>query len=177
VLNRRAVCRCTGERPARRRRNSKPIATQSRVHGKRQIRCGGTARNASGDRTEPASSVTDLGASTLFHHLSIDLFREAFFALKRDAAPGVDGLTWRTYEADLDLKLTDLHSRVHRGANRALPSRRTRLIPEEHPTRTATQNVTRISARGKRALRYAVHCHTLTVRRPSIRRARIILAH
>jgi retron-type reverse transcriptase len=54
----------------------------------------------------------------------VDLFREAFFALKRDAAPGVDGLAWETYEADLDLKLTDLHSRVQRGAYRALPSRR-----------------------------------------------------
>src|SRR5215468_2355723 len=62
--------------------------------------------------------------TSLFHHLSVDLFREAFFALKRDAAPGVDGLTWETYEADLELKLADLHSRVHRGAYRALPSRR-----------------------------------------------------
>jgi len=53
----------------------------------------------------------------------------AFFALKRDAAPGVDGLTWQTYEADLDRNLTDLHSRVHRGAYRALPSRRT-YIPK-----------------------------------------------
>ena len=58
--------------------------------------------------------------TALFHHLSIDLFRESFFALKRDAAPGVDGLTWRTYEADLDRNLTDLHSRVQRGAYRAL---------------------------------------------------------
>jgi len=62
--------------------------------------------------------------TALFHHLSIDLFREAFIALKRDAAPGVDGLTWRTYEADLEGNLTDLHSRVQRGAYRALPSRR-----------------------------------------------------
>ena len=53
----------------------------------------------------------------------------AFFALKRDAAPGVDGLTWRTYEADLDRNLADLHERVHRGAYRALPSRRT-YIPK-----------------------------------------------
>ena len=53
----------------------------------------------------------------------------AFFALKRDAAPGVDGLTWRTYEADLDRNVTDLHERVHRGAYRALPSRRT-YIPK-----------------------------------------------
>src|SRR5262249_32060411 len=45
-------------------------------------------------------------------------------ALKRDAASGVDGLTWPTYEADLDRNLTDLHERVHRGAYRALPSRR-----------------------------------------------------
>jgi RNA-directed DNA polymerase len=62
--------------------------------------------------------------TALFHHLSVDLFREAFFALKRDAAPGVDGLTWRTYEADLERNLTDLRSRVQRGAYRALPSRR-----------------------------------------------------
>src|SRR5438270_7441963 len=67
--------------------------------------------------------------TALFHHLSIDLFQESFFALKRDAAPGVDGLTWRTYEADLDRNLTDLHSRVQRGAYRALPSRRT-YIPK-----------------------------------------------
>src|SRR4051795_1623166 len=67
--------------------------------------------------------------TTLFHHLSIDLFREAFLALRRDAAPGVDGLTWRDYEADLERNLTDLHDRVHRGAYRALPSRR-RYIPK-----------------------------------------------
>ena len=67
--------------------------------------------------------------TALLHHINIDLLREAFFALKRDAAPGVDGLTWRTYEADLDLKLTDLASRVQRGAYRALPSRRT-YIPK-----------------------------------------------
>jgi group II intron reverse transcriptase/maturase len=62
--------------------------------------------------------------TALFHHLSVDLFREAFFALKRDAAPGVDGMRWETYEADLERNLTDLHSRVQRGAYRALPSRR-----------------------------------------------------
>jgi hypothetical protein len=62
--------------------------------------------------------------TALFHHLSVDLVREAFFALKRDAAPGVDGLTWETYEADLERNLTDLHSRVQWGAYRALPSRR-----------------------------------------------------
>src|SRR5207342_961041 len=66
--------------------------------------------------------------TALLHHISIDLLREAFLALKRDAAPGVDGLTWRTYEADLDRNLTDLHERVHRGAYRALPSRRRYIL-------------------------------------------------
>jgi group II intron reverse transcriptase/maturase len=62
--------------------------------------------------------------TALFHHLSIDLFREAFSELKVNAAPGVDGLTWQDYEADLEPRLADLHARVHRGAYRALPSRR-----------------------------------------------------
>jgi group II intron reverse transcriptase/maturase len=67
--------------------------------------------------------------TALLHHINVELLREAFYALKRDAAPGVDGTTWRTYEADLDLKLTDLFSRVQRGTYRALPSRRT-YIPK-----------------------------------------------
>src|SRR5215218_6520633 len=67
--------------------------------------------------------------TALFHHLSPGLLREAFLALKRNAAPGVDGLTWRTYEADLDHRIEALHARVHRGAYRALPSRR-RYIPK-----------------------------------------------
>src|SRR5499427_658981 len=62
--------------------------------------------------------------TALFHHISIDLLEEAFFALKENAAPGVDRLTWRDYKADLERNLGDLHDRVHRGAYRASPSRR-----------------------------------------------------
>jgi RNA-directed DNA polymerase len=62
--------------------------------------------------------------TSLFHHISIDLLDEAFFELKEDAAPGVDGLTWKAYEADLERNLEDLHARVQRGAYRARPSRR-----------------------------------------------------
>src|SRR5438034_7742783 len=62
--------------------------------------------------------------TALLHHVSVDLLGMAFFALKRDAAPGVDGLTWKEYDANLDRNLTDLHARVQRGAYRALPSRR-----------------------------------------------------
>jgi len=82
------------------------------------------------DRVRKAARLKkDEKFTALLHHINLDLLREAFFALKRDAAPGVDGVMWRTYEADLDLKLTDLASRVHRGAYRALPSRRT-YIPK-----------------------------------------------
>jgi group II intron reverse transcriptase/maturase len=62
--------------------------------------------------------------TALLHHVGIDLLQAAFSELKENAASGVDGLTWRDYERDLDRNLEDLHARVHRGAYRALPSRR-----------------------------------------------------
>ena len=62
--------------------------------------------------------------TALFHHVSIDHLEEAFIELKENAAPGVDGLTCRDYEQHLERNLEDLHARVHRGAYRALPSRR-----------------------------------------------------
>jgi hypothetical protein len=62
--------------------------------------------------------------TTLLHHISTDHLEQAFLELQEDAAAGVDGLTWRDYEADLERNLEDLHARVHRGAYRALPGRR-----------------------------------------------------
>jgi RNA-directed DNA polymerase len=62
--------------------------------------------------------------TALFHHLSLDLLERAFFELKDNAAPGVDGLTWTDYETDLERNLEGLFSRLHRGAYRAMPSRR-----------------------------------------------------
>src|SRR5271167_3438320 len=67
--------------------------------------------------------------TALLHHLSIDLLRESFYALQRKASPGVDGVTWQEYETGLEDRLIDLHSRVHRGAYRAKPSRRV-FIPK-----------------------------------------------
>jgi RNA-directed DNA polymerase len=102
----------------------------------------GTKRNAdehSTHRTQGRARVTQALArvrqaaklrkkeklTALFHHLSVDLFREAFHAFKRGSAPGVDGLTWATYAENLEASLADLNARVHRGAYRALPARRT----------------------------------------------------
>ena len=62
--------------------------------------------------------------TALLHHVNTDLLRLSYFALKRDAAAGVDGVTWGAWGADLERKLDDLHDRVHRGAYRAQPSRR-----------------------------------------------------
>jgi RNA-directed DNA polymerase len=62
--------------------------------------------------------------TALLHHVTPSLLRTSYEALKKDAAPGVDGVTWHEYETGLEDRLIDLHSRVHRGAYRAQPSRR-----------------------------------------------------
>ncbi len=70
-----------------------------------------------------------LRLTALLHHVTIDLLGESFDALKRTAAPGVDGVTWHAYAQDLEGNLAALHERVHRGAYRAQPSRR-QYIPK-----------------------------------------------
>lgn len=67
--------------------------------------------------------------TALLHHVDGALLRWSYLVLKRDAAPGADGRTWRAYGEGLEGNLADLHARVHRGAYRALPSRR-RMIPK-----------------------------------------------
>jgi retron-type reverse transcriptase len=62
--------------------------------------------------------------TALLHHLNVGLLRESFYALKRQASPGVDGVTWQEYETGLEDRLVDLHNRVHRRAYRAQPTRR-----------------------------------------------------
>jgi RNA-directed DNA polymerase len=67
--------------------------------------------------------------TALLHHVNPDTLRTAFHALRRKAAPGVDGVTWDDYEADLEPRLADLHGRIHRGAYRPQAARRT-YIPK-----------------------------------------------
>src|SRR5512135_419326 len=60
--------------------------------------------------------------TALFHHVyQVDLLREAYFELKRDAAPGIDGETWRQYGKKLEENLQDLSVRLRRGAYRVNP--------------------------------------------------------
>ena len=76
-----------------------------------------------------SSAVADkqLKFTALLHHVTEHLLLEAYKALNRKAVPGVDGETWETYGTGVELKLKELHSRIHRGTYRAKPSKRARL--------------------------------------------------
>lgn len=73
--------------------------------------------------------------TALLHHITIDRLRDAYSALKRRAAPGVDGVTWAAYGENLEERLVDLHERLHRGAYRAKPSRRVNIPKPDGRTR------------------------------------------
>jgi len=62
--------------------------------------------------------------TALLHHVNVETLRMAFYALKRKAAPGIDGMTWEEYEQGLEARLEDLCARVHRGSYRPQPARR-----------------------------------------------------
>jgi hypothetical protein len=51
--------------------------------------------------------------TALLHHVTIDLLKDAYSWLKREAAPGVDGRTWQSYKQNLEANLAELHSRIH----------------------------------------------------------------
>ena len=67
--------------------------------------------------------------TSLLHHITPELLRASFFDLKKQAAPGIDGETWRDYAVDFERRIDDLHGRIHRGAYRAKPSKRS-YIPK-----------------------------------------------
>jgi RNA-directed DNA polymerase len=62
--------------------------------------------------------------TALLHHVDVELLRSAYGWLRKEASPGVDGVTWDAYGEGLEPRLKDLHDRIHRGAYRAQPSRR-----------------------------------------------------
>ena len=102
----------------------------------------GNPRSESTRRTQSRESVTQAAGrirqaatrkpqeklTALLHHVTPDALRWAFHALKRDAAAGVDGMTWALYAEGLEERLLDLHRRVQSGAYRALPVRRVEIL-------------------------------------------------
>jgi RNA-directed DNA polymerase len=67
--------------------------------------------------------------TALLHHVTFERLKEGFYSLRREAAPGVDGITWEQYDTNLEERLRDLHRRIHGGTYRARPSRRS-FIPK-----------------------------------------------
>lgn len=111
--------------PAEGMEGSQPTKENTGQTTASQIQSWGNALNGLQRVREAAKRDKRLRFTALLHHVSIALLANSFYALKRQAAPGVDGLTWQEYEKDLDKRLEELHSRVHRGTYRALPSKRT----------------------------------------------------
>jgi hypothetical protein len=81
------------------------------------------------DRVRQAAKQKDVKFTALLHHVDVALLRSAYGWRRKEASPGVDGVTWAAYGEGLEAKLTDLHDRIHRGAYRAQPSRRV-FIPK-----------------------------------------------
>ena len=129
----------TNNAPASKADAAEPVepraGTKRKTEGQSTLRTQGRERVSQAlDRLRKAASQKKKEKFTaLFHHLSVDLLRESFLALKRDAAPGVDGQTWADYAEVLEPRLQDLHARVQRGVYRPQPSRRT-YIPKADGT-------------------------------------------
>jgi RNA-directed DNA polymerase len=71
-------------------------------------------------------ATTDKGTkfSNLMCHLKVPLLEQAYQRLSKQAAAGVDGVTWSEYGENLQARLTDLQDRIHRGSYHPLPVRR-----------------------------------------------------
>jgi group II intron reverse transcriptase/maturase len=121
---------------------AKTRATAERVEGRPLAKGNPRQQNTlrTPDRVGVPSALERIGRAakkdkkvrftTLMHHVyNVDQLREAYFSLKRDAAAGVDGETWRSYGEQLEEHLSDLSARLKRGAYRARPVRRT-YIPK-----------------------------------------------
>ena len=76
----------------------------------------GTERIRQHVKANPGAKLT-----ALLHHLTPETLFAAYFALKPNAAPGADGITWQMYGEELTDNLSDLHQRLHQGAYRATP--------------------------------------------------------
>ena len=68
----------------------------------------------------------------MLYHVTVELLWESFMALKRRAAPGVDGLTWQDYEVGLEQRLTDLHARVHSAPCQGALMKRERILSGDY---------------------------------------------
>jgi RNA-directed DNA polymerase len=108
-------------------------SAEGRLPAKRNIAQAASARTPSRKKRESrglhgvreaARKSRDLKFTALLHHIDQDLLRRSFYNLRKNAAVGVDEMTWHEYEEGLEDRIADLHGRIHRGAFRALASKR-----------------------------------------------------
>jgi RNA-directed DNA polymerase len=121
--------------PAKQPNNAEGLAAEA-AEGRDPIKGNTSEQNTSRTQSRPdvpsaldrvrKAAMTDkkMRFTALLHHVSLDRLRTAYFSSKKDAAAGVDGITWQHYGQQLEENLQRLHSEVHRGAYRAKPTRR-----------------------------------------------------
>ena len=115
-------------------------AAAERVEGRRPAKGNTHQRNASRTQSrnrgapselervrQAARERKDAQFTSLLHHITVELLEQSYYALKRNAALGIDGVTWYAYGGNLLDKLTTLHEQIHRGSYRARPARRTSI--------------------------------------------------
>jgi group II intron reverse transcriptase/maturase len=91
-----------------------------------------TVQSALGRIRQAAVKDKRVRFTSLMHHIyDLRMLREAYYQLKRDAAPGVDGATWQEYGEKLEENLAELSARLRRGAYRARPVRRVFITKED----------------------------------------------
>lgn len=129
----------------------KPAKTRvmpvEQVEGRAEAKGKSAAVNASSTQreTEALSFLQRIGErakqkskekwTNLLSHIRVPLLAEAYQRLSRDAAVGVDGVTWDEYGERLDERLRDLENRVHRGSYHPQPVRRVHIPKGDGKTR------------------------------------------
>jgi group II intron reverse transcriptase/maturase len=80
---------------------------------------------------EAAERDSKLQFSNLLHHVNVDLLRQSYLALNRQAATGIDEVTWREYGKELEERLSELHDRVQSERYQAKPSKRIWILKSD----------------------------------------------
>ena len=132
---------------------AKPSNNPSLSEGAEAVEGSGPAKGNAASETHPGRSAGVSGSSdldrvrqaarrdkearftALLHHVTLDRLVAAYRAINPKAAAGVDGVTWEAYGQELEANLRDLHGRLHRGAYRASPARRSSIPKPDGRTR------------------------------------------
>ena len=123
--------------PEKQANNASPTVAAESVEGRGSTK--GNALQQATVRTQRRNSVSfglcgvreaarrnkRMRFTALLHHITPELLLSSFLDLKRQAAPGIDGVTWQDYAEHLETRIADLRDQIHRGTYRAQPSKRT----------------------------------------------------